>query len=212
MGSLLLPLRLPTGPARAMRLPQTVTRTSLAVHAPRRCFCNAPKVVDTWEDPRGTYEVQRRKYKAELSQMRKQYAAEVAEKQASVAKAHAEKMEMLRKANLKVKDPELVACVCFRLPCLLDARGSLLTDVCARSQKKLERELQERQFREMAAAYKARKREAGEHRYDQKRAERLQKHKELIDHMATMESTWIQPDEVEERIIHALDNPIRIDV
>jgi hypothetical protein len=84
--------------------------------------------------------------------------------------------------------------------------------VCTCSQKKLERELQERQFRAMAATYNARKREAGERRYDQKRAERLQKHKELIDHMATMESTWIQPDEVEERIIHALDNPIRIDV
>lgn len=125
MGSLLLPLRLPTGPARAMRLPQTVARTSLAVHVSRRCFCNAPKVVDTWEDPRGPYEAQRRKYKAELSQMRKQYAAEVAEKQASVAKAHAEKMETLRKANLKVKDPELVACVCFRrLPCLLDRARS----------------------------------------------------------------------------------------
>ena len=77
-----------------------------------RCFCNAPKVVDTWEDPRGSFAAQRRQYKAELSKVRKQYAAEVAEKQTRAAQAHEEKMERLRTANLKVKDPELVACVC----------------------------------------------------------------------------------------------------
>ncbi len=78
---------------------------------PWRCFCNAPKVVDKWEDPRGSFAAQRQQYRAELSQVRKQYAAEVAEKQARAAQAHEEKMERLRKANLKVKDPELVACV-----------------------------------------------------------------------------------------------------
>ena len=81
-----------------------------------------------------------------------------------------------------------------------------------RSQKKLERELEERRLRDVAAAYTARKRELGAQRHEQKQAERRQEHQELIDHMAAMEPSWIHPDEVEERIIHALDNPIRIDV
>jgi uncharacterized protein YdaU (DUF1376 family) len=80
------------------------------------------------------------------------------------------------------------------------------------SQKKLERELEERELREAAAAYKARKRELGAERYERKDAERRQEHAELIEHMASMEPSWIHPDEVEERIVHALDNPIRIDV
>ncbi len=193
---------------------------------PWRCFCNAPKVVDKWEDPRGSFEAQRRQYKAELSQMRKQYAAEVAEKQVRAAEAHGEKMERLRTASLKVKDPELVACVCSSGPCrccllLLAAAaaaavrlaiGSHLPHLCTCSQKKLERELQERELREAAAAYKARKRELGAERYERENEERRQEHQELIAHMATMEPSWIHPDEVEERIIHALDNPIRIDV
>jgi hypothetical protein len=98
-----------------MRLPaarrRAVVRPDGAAITPWRCFCNAPQVVDTWVDPRGSFEAQRRAYKAELSQIRKQYAAEVAENQARVKKEHEEKTEMLRKVNLKVNDPELVACV-----------------------------------------------------------------------------------------------------
>lgn len=80
------------------------------------------------------------------------------------------------------------------------------------SQKKRERELEERRLREVATAYKARKRELGAQRYEQNEARRRKMHLELVNRMAAIEPSWIHPDEVEERIIHALDNPIRIDV
>ena len=104
----MLPMRLPMAARGSGALLGGAGRRGV----PWRCFCNAPKVVDTWEDPRGSFAAQRRQYKAELSKVRKQYAAEVAEKQTRAAQAHEEKMERLRTANLKVKDPELVACVC----------------------------------------------------------------------------------------------------
>jgi hypothetical protein len=81
-----------------------------------------------------------------------------------------------------------------------------------RSQKKRDRELAERDFREAAAAYKAHKRELGAQRFELQQEARRERHQELIDTMAAMEPSWVHPDEVEERIIHALDNPIRIDV
>jgi len=55
-------------------------------------------------------------------------------------------------------------------------------------------------------------RAAGAERHLSKEAERQARNDRLIDALVLEEPNWVQPDRVEEAIIHALDNPIRIDV
>ena len=55
-------------------------------------------------------------------------------------------------------------------------------------------------------------RAAGAERHLSKEAERQAGNDRLIDALVLEEPNWVQPDRVEEAIIHALDNPIRIDV
>ena len=55
-------------------------------------------------------------------------------------------------------------------------------------------------------------RAAGAERHLSKEAERQARNDRLIDALVLEEPNWVQPDRVEEAIIHALDNPIRVDV
>ena len=195
----------------------------MVLTAQRRCFCDAPKaVVDTWEDPRGTWLEQKKAYDAELKLARKQYGAEVAETQARIRTDKEEKEEMLRKVNAKVNDPELLECVLPpSLPSFPPPVGQLspahppLTCRPRPSpprRKKLEREQQQRDFRIAVAEGEAKKRAFGARRYARKEASINARHRTMIAEMVAMEPTWIHEDEVEDRIAHALDNPIRIDV
>ena len=225
---------------RATAAPAALARAQLWA-VPRAAACpncarrlSSDSTSPDWVDPRGTYAQQRAVYEAELSAMRKDYAAEVAAKREQIVAEHAEKTELHRRTQTNA-DPETVACAprTAALPFFL--RGTHLWMVGGTTAQEAAGPAKTRANRVAAPAQGSpgaqgvpplfrclrapasfaplrAQRAAGAERHLSKEAERQARNDRLIDALVLEEPNWVQPDRVEEAIIHALDNPIRIDV
>ena len=224
--------RAPAAPAALARAQLwAVPRAAACPNCARRLSSDSTS--PDWVDPRGTYAQQRAVYEAELSAMRKDYAAEVAAKREQIVAEHAEKTELHRRTQTNA-DPETVACAprTAALPFFL--RGTHLWMVGGTTAQEAAGPAKTRANRVAAPAQSspgaqgvhplfrmpsrtcliraAGQRAAGAERHLSKEAERQARNDRLIDALVLEEPNWVQPDRVEEAIIHALDNPIRIDV
>ena len=66
-------------------------------------------------------------------------------------------------------------------------------------------------FRKEHAKHIEERRARGAARFEAQQAQRKLENQEYIEYMTAASQHWVQPDQVEERIIQALDNPLRLE-